>query len=58
MECTDTLSQGRLEGGVLMPKNYRWKCFKCGYRLPEKSDLLKICPECGAFGEFVKEAGF
>jgi predicted RNA-binding Zn-ribbon protein involved in translation (DUF1610 family) len=41
-----------------MPKNYHWKCSNCGYRLPEESDLLKICPECGAFGEFVKEVGF
>ena len=46
-------------GGVLMSKkNNVWRCSKCGYTLPKESDLLKVCPECGAFGEFVKEAGF
>ena len=35
-------------------KTYRWKCSKCGCVLPKESDLLKICPDCRAFGEFVK----
>ena len=35
-------------------KSYLWKCFKCGYILPEESDLLKICPNCNALGEFIK----
>lgn len=35
-------------------RNYRWKCTKCGYELPKESDLLKVCPGCGALGEFVK----
>ena len=29
-----------------------WRCVKCGYELPRESDLLKICPGCGALGEF------
>ena len=37
-------------------KGYRWKCLKCGYVLPNESDLLKVCPDCGVVGEFVKEA--
>ena len=31
-----------------------WKCTKCGYELPKESDLLKVCPGCGALGEFVR----
>lgn len=36
-------------------KSYRWKCPKCGHVLPQGSDLLKMCPDCKAIGEFVKE---
>ena len=36
-------------------KKGSWKCSECGYELPKESDLLKVCPSCGALGEFVRD---
>ena len=49
---------GCLDCRHLIDGFYKWICLKCGYLLPPKSDLLKICPQCKATGEFkrIKEA--
>ncbi len=35
-----------------MNKKSEWVCGECGYHLPKGSDLLKVCPNCDAFGKF------